>query len=275
MTLLEDYEKSEETIRKLYDSKLRLSILDALKEGPMRLADLRRAVNANAPNTSAKAKELEEMGLLERVDGDFDLTSWGRTVLIQIKNNLQLVSTYEKYKEFWETHHMEGIPQEFLSRLGELHDSDLVKCSKENPIKTHEVLVEYLGTVKKELYVMSPILQNEWVTGLAHLLDNGVRMGFIFTKPMVAQFAKAAETLGKLGDFNDKAEFYIYPEEVSLPAFLASDTFGCLSIEAKAVPGNYMDMKLYSKNPEAIKWDIDMYNYFKSKYPKVKIKDYL
>jgi len=54
--LLADYDSAKDTIHKLYNSRLRLAILDALKDKPMRLSDLRRAVGANAPNTSPKPR---------------------------------------------------------------------------------------------------------------------------------------------------------------------------------------------------------------------------
>jgi predicted transcriptional regulator len=129
---LENYRMVEPTIRKLYDSSLRLAILDALKDGPMRLADLRRAVDANAPNTSSKAKELEGMGLIKRENGEFTLTSWGKAVCERISESSKFYATYEKFKNFWETHHLEGIPPEFMNRVGDLYDSWLVQRTLQN-----------------------------------------------------------------------------------------------------------------------------------------------
>src|SRR5512137_125435 len=107
---LQNYTLAEPTLRKLYDSKLRLAILEALGDGPMRLADLRRTVNSNAPNTSTKAKDLEDMGLVERIEGDYALTPYGRAVSAKIHESVEFYATYEKFKEFWWTHVTSGIP---------------------------------------------------------------------------------------------------------------------------------------------------------------------
>jgi len=272
---LKSYDIAEPTIRKLYDSRLRLAIIDALKDGPMRLADLRRAVDANAPNTSTKAKDLGEIGIVERVGGNYQLTPYGKAVKEQTESSLDFYATYEKFKDLWETHHTEGIPQEFLFRLGELYNSELIRCSKENPIATHEALVRYLQTVKKEMYAISPVIQNEWVHVLAQLMDNGVKMETVLTEAITKQFAGVAKQAGRVDDFDKNIGFYINTEKYSLPGTLSSDSFCCFAIESKAVPGNYFDMKLYSTDSRAIKWAEDLYKYFKERAKPVKLSDYL
>jgi predicted transcriptional regulator len=273
---LENYKLAEPTVRKLYDSGLRLGILDALKGGPMRLADLRRAVNANAPNTSSKAKELEEMGLIERVEGDFKLAPFGEVVLSSMETSMGFYAAYEKFKDFWSTHRVEGIPREFLQRLYELDDSVLLRCSKENPIVTHEAFMKHLATVKDWMHVFTPIMSDEWAKAFATLLDRGVRMELTYTESVLRQFAKVANQIGKLKDFDKKAKFFINKDiGYSIPAFLASDTFFCTSLESRFVAGNYFDMKLESTNPKAIKWAEDLYRSFDGKYKPVKLSDYL
>jgi predicted transcriptional regulator len=137
MTILDDYQVAGDLARKLLDSKLRLGILAALEKGPMRLADLRREVNANAPNASSKAKDLERLGLVERIDGDFALTAYGRAVKERVEESLRFYATYEKFKEFWSTHHMESLPPEFIDSFDVLNDSVLIKASRENLIAPH------------------------------------------------------------------------------------------------------------------------------------------
>jgi len=272
---LENYKLAGPTLRKLYDSGLRLAILDALKDGPMRLADLRRVVNANAPNTSTKAKELEEMGLVEKVEGDFQLTPFGKAVLERVRESSDFYSSYEKFKDFWSTHHIEGVPVEFLLRVGELNDSTLLRCTKENPIATHEGFVDSLKTIKKEMYIMSPIFQKDWIKVIAGLMDKGVKMEFIFTKDILRMFARTAKSLGRLKDFEKHARFYEVLETYSLPAFLSSDTFFCISLESLSAKGNYFDMKIHSTSKSACAWAKDMYFYFKEKYKPIKLSDYL
>jgi predicted transcriptional regulator len=271
---LENYRLVEPTIRKLYDSSLRLAILDALKDGPMRLADLRRAVDANAPNTSSKAKELEGMGLVERERGDYKLTPFGTSVVSRLSDSIDFYTTYGKFKDFWETHHMEGIPKDFLLRLGELKNSYLVKCTKSNPIATHEELMYMLAKTEKELYAMSPVYQKEWGTELFRLTGKA-KMEAILTPEILRHLAKIVTEMGILDAFEDNISFYENPETHSPPGFLTGDTFFCFSIESKAVPGNYFDMKLYSTDPKAIKWGNDLYETYKSRFKKVNLSDYL
>jgi len=99
----------------------------------MRLADLRRAVNSNAPNTSSKAKDLTAMGLVEREGGDYRLTPYGRAVRNKSEEFFQFYATYEKFKDFWSTHDTSGIPDFLWARIGELNNSELVRNIETNP----------------------------------------------------------------------------------------------------------------------------------------------
>jgi len=96
-----EYASIEPIVSKLYNSKLRIAILDALTNGPMRLADLKRAVDANAPNTSSKAKDLEEMGMLIRGNEGYRITPYGAMALEKLKGTLDYHTVYEEFKEFW------------------------------------------------------------------------------------------------------------------------------------------------------------------------------
>ena len=63
-------ESPYETLRSLTSSRLRQNILNSLNK-PMRLCELKRAVGSNAPNTSSKAKDLQNLGLVKRDRGDY------------------------------------------------------------------------------------------------------------------------------------------------------------------------------------------------------------
>ena len=126
-SLIQNYEECEEIVRKLYDSKLRLGILDALSNGPLRLADLRRSVNANAPNTSSKAKELEEMGLIERAGSEYSISGWGKILHDNISRSLRLMAAKEKLSEYWKLHYMDGIHKKYYDEIGTYIYAKIVK----------------------------------------------------------------------------------------------------------------------------------------------------
>ena len=271
---LKNYELAEPTIRKLYDSKLRLAILDALKDGPLRLADLRRVVNANAPNTSSKAKDLESMGIIERMEGDYQLTPYGRSVRNKIEQSLEFYATYEKFKEFWESLDTSGIPEFLFDRISDLNDSMFVKNTETEVVKSYEYFLEFLKTIKSRFYGVTPIFHKEWVTISKLLIEKGVDAQIVATEDVIRQVVKySTDRFKKLCD-EKNVKVYL-AEEGLLAAFTVTESTLSFTLREKHPPVCYMTMDLYSQSPRAIKWGLDLFDYYKKQAKPVKLSDYL
>ncbi|MBN2518507.1 MAG: winged helix-turn-helix domain-containing protein [Candidatus Altiarchaeota archaeon] len=271
---LKNYELVESTIKKLYDSKLRLAILDALKEKPMRLADLRNAVNANAPNTSSKAKELEDMGLVERMEGDYQLTPYGRAIVQRMSESLQFYATYEKFKEFWETHDTSGIPDFLWARLGDLEDSRLVTVDEGDMTAIHNTFMELLKSVQKSFCGVSPAYHKEWWAMLVSLAKKGVDTHIIVTSEIIRMCIKnAGGNQIKELDSCSNAHFGLCQENLKV-AFTVCESFLAMGLNDKG--GRYtMDMDLQSTSPRAIQWGLDLFEYYRKQAKPVKLSDFL
>ncbi len=273
---LEDYRLAEPTIRRLYDSGLRVGIVDALKDGPLRLADLRRVVDSNAPNTSSKAKELEEMGVLERTpSGDYALTPYGQAIRVRAQDSFEFYATYEKFKEFWQTHYTDGIPPELWLRLGELNNSILITTKeKGNMNAVNEIFLELLGSIKHKFYGVSPIYHSEWFAMAIELVKRGVDTEIIITENVVDLIRKDAskEDL-KIISGAKNIHWPIIKGDVKV-AFTVSEGF--LSLALKTIDtGFVLDMDLDSTDPRAVKWGFDLYDFYRKQTSGEELKDYL
>jgi predicted transcriptional regulator len=272
---LRNYDLAENTIRKLYDSKLRLAIIDALKDNPMRLADLRRAVNANAPNTSSKAKELEEMGLLEKSEGDFQLTPYGQAIRQRIQETLEFYSTYEKFKEFWETHNTNGIPRELWLRLAELNNSEIVKDTSGSVTESHDKFVLLLKSIKKRFYGVSPIYHDEYLKEVFDKLGANVDSKFIISKEIFEILINLPKgEKAQLKKVWTRGEWFVFEKPLSA-AFTVSENFLSLALETKSEPKHHLGADLNSHDPRAIKWGLDLFEYYKKQSKPIKLSDYL
>jgi predicted transcriptional regulator len=273
-SFLENYDACEDTIRKLYDSRLRLSILDALKDGPLRLADLRREVDANAPNTSAKAKELEEMGLIERVEGDFVLTLHGRVTLQKITEEAKFYATYEKFKDYWQSRRLDFIPDEPWSKIGMLHNSEVIKSPQTNTTHTHDHFVKNLLAVKKTFNGISPIYHQDYINAIKQMMQNGVVIELIVTSEVFSEIAKrlVPEEL-KLIALYPKIKIYLCERLDS--GISVSESFSNLCIVSKTDVVSLMDQYLHSTGPDAVSWGTDLFNYYKERSKPVKLSDYI
>jgi len=270
---LKNYELAEPTIRGLYDSKLRLAILDALKEGPMRLADLRRVVNANAPNTSTKAKDLENLGIIERVDGDFQLTPYGMAVRQRAQESFEFYATYQKFRKFWDGNITTGIPDFLWARLGDLNNSVVVETTSKDVTKVHDSFVELLNSIHGKFYGVSPIFHEDYLKAAIMLVKKGIETQLIVNKEILQECVKVPKTV-KTFDNSPNCKFFVIKGDITT-AFTVTDDFLSMGLRSKHIPDSYMHADFQSTDPRAIKWGLDLFEYYKKQAKLVKLSDYL
>jgi predicted transcriptional regulator len=271
--LLKNYDSAGGSIRTLCDSRLRLAILDSLRRGPMRLADLRRAVDASAPNASVNAKGLEEMGLIERVEGDFTLTPYGRAACQRTQEFFKFWSTYEKFKGFWTTHKLDGIPEFLLLRLDELENSTLMNVRGGNVDAVNELFEELFNSVKEKFYAVAPILRKQWWDIGADVVRSGIDTHIIVTPEVLKLIITTVpkEELLPLDAVRNLKWSLI--ESCSVACAVSEKSFSMV-LENKG--GGYsLDMDLDSRDPHAVKWGMDLFEYYKKRAKPFKLAEYL
>lgn len=159
-----------DALKTIAASKIRRDILDAL-DSPMRLCELRRKVGANAPNTSARAKELERLGLVKRVNGDFELTSAGRLIrsyLFLLKGSMD--SLHKNYG-FWEKM-IDRLPPEIVSRLHEFENAELIKSEKDDLDRVKDEIISTIKRAEDYLVLHLPNRSSCILSAIEGLPDN-------------------------------------------------------------------------------------------------------
>lgn len=272
---LRNYELAESTIRKLYDSRLRLAILDALKDNPMRLADLRRAVNANAPNTSSKAKELEGMGLLERVEGDFQLTKFGKAVRNRTKDTLEFYATYEKFKDVFENYETSGIPEFLYERLDELNNSEGIITSSCDVTGSEKEFKDMVSSAEEFINTITPVWVETYFDAVTEFLKCRIRVKIITTNEITKKIVKRLDPkITKLWLSENLQIFEV--KDLNFSAAV-SERFFTLVVKMKEASNLslFMGGEIRSHDPRAIKWGLDLFEYYKKQAKPVKLSDYL
>ena len=101
----------------------RLLILLELESGAMNLSNIAKKLNFTAQGTSRNIARLLQLSIIERdSNGNYTLTSYG-------DNALKLLASYEflsREKEYILNHSTRWLPDSFVSRLGELRNSERV-----------------------------------------------------------------------------------------------------------------------------------------------------
>jgi len=271
--LLKDYDLAEPTIRGLYDSRLRLAILDALKDGPMRLADLRRIVNANAPNASAKAKDLEDMGLLERIEGDFQITPWGNAVHAKTLELIEFYSTYAKFKEFWCKRDMGGIPTYLMTRLGELRNSEIVLDDPTNISSVDKRFYELINSSNVFWKGIFPMYDPQWSKLAMKAVSKGVKFDLIVTQNVLNGMKKSLKreerkTALEYGGITIR----LLPEEPKV-ALAVTDKFFSINLKLTGAETRFREADMLSFDPRAIQWGLDLFEYYKKRAKPMKLSE--
>ena len=148
-----------EVLKPLVGSKLRVNILRSL-ESPMRLSDLRRVVNANAPNTSAKAKDLITMGLIERDNGTYQITDTGEIVNKRLNVFIDTLDTLYEYHEFWEQM-LNHMPQNIIDSLHLFKGAEFIKNEKVDLERVTKKIIQFIEDSTGNLVIVLPVKSKE------------------------------------------------------------------------------------------------------------------
>lgn len=101
----------------------RLRILHQLSKEPKNITDLAKTLELTTQECSRHASRLDDVKLTHKdTAGLHHLTTYGELVLKQLKG-LEFTS---RHKNYFASHSLTHIPQEFIFRLGELEDSRYV-----------------------------------------------------------------------------------------------------------------------------------------------------
>lgn len=100
----------DERVRFLATSPNRISLLDALEDGPLQPAELVDRLELSRSAAQRNLKELTDLGWIRRVDGGYTCTVGGRLVLAAYDELIATVGLVETYGESLEPLDEAGMP---------------------------------------------------------------------------------------------------------------------------------------------------------------------
>jgi len=144
--------ENPEGIEKLFfelASESRLSILRKLMEKDWKMNEIARKLDLTTTETFRQLQRLSE-GLLvqKQPEGTYAITEYGRLVL-QLSASLDFVF---KHKEYFVNHDLLWLPPQFLSRIGELSQANLMMGMVESTMKSSTLI----GEAKQFMWAVSP-----------------------------------------------------------------------------------------------------------------------
>ena len=120
-------------------SESRLSILRELQTTNLKMNEIARRLDVTATEAFRQLQRLSETLLVQKQpDGTFTTTGYGKLVL-HLSSSFEFVS---KHREYFLTHDVWQIPQQFVNRISELSQTKLVMDAMENISRGEKMFIE-------------------------------------------------------------------------------------------------------------------------------------
>ena len=242
-------------------------MLMSLSEGAKASGALREELGLAASTVIHAARDLERENLLIEKEDGYHLTPMGKIITLKLMDTFKTMSILNAHKEFWLTHDMDGIPKEFLERIGELEEAEIVRSTPTNIIKA---LSYYIKLVKgvKHLEGVSPILHPDFPKIIEKLVEKGTKVRLVLTEEI---FEIGKEKYYHLfQELINRENFQVWVTERPIKvAFSVTDSF--ISLALFHVDG-YFDTNndLVSRSKGAINWGRELFEYYKKRARRIR-----
>jgi len=232
-------------------SELKLKILLSLLSGEKKISELRFDARTRDTTILHVLEEFGDLNLTIKTQGIYKLSPLGIIEAKILKEFLSTTEVIEKFKDFWFSHNIDGIPSFLLQNIGALKEAQLVRTQASELGIVHQTFIETIRTSKK-IKGISPIFHPDFISLFEQLLEQGSTIELIVS----------SDVLNKIMGFVDFDLVKKYLEEDKLRVFLNHDlkialalTESSFSLGLFALSGIYDDsVDLRSDSNEAIHW---------------------
>jgi predicted transcriptional regulator len=122
--------------------------------------ELKVAVEASESAVYNALGDLERLGLVNSVEGRWELTGSGRLVTDLLEQQDRLCQLLED--DYWETHDVGALPRRFRLRLMALADAEVFRAPETNPHAVVGEVVDRVEAGSPDVNIVTPIYQPEY-----------------------------------------------------------------------------------------------------------------
>jgi len=233
-------------------NEARLEALMLLRKGPMNLTGISRKIGISNQECSRHMARLTEAKLVEKSpESLYGLTPYGELVL-RLHRGQDFVS---EHREYFTTHTLDGVPHEFVGRLGELSGCafvDDVMVVFHNISRMYREAEEYAYRMTDRWLLM--VLQDS-----IDATERGVEMRLLEEEaiplPPGIEATDGLEDAWRKGTFKDRILG-------DLPAFIAMSEKEVAALAFPTTEGRFDYLGFTAKDEKAHKWCKDVFEYY-------------
>ena len=262
MNGFEIYKEIGDDVQAIYRSRLLTEILLSLNEGNRKLSQLRDITGSTSQAIIPKLRELEADHLIETKEREYYLTPIGKIVALGVADSFATVGTINKFKHFWSTHSIEGIPNQLIKEIGFLYNS---KILNDRRTKILNVYNNQLKIIKEadHVYGISSVITEGYADSISEKVKEGIPVELIV--PLhVAEELKQSPYAEKLDVLKSYKNFQLkYKNEDLKIGLIITDKCLALSLYKKNDIEYDITTGLFSSDPRAIEWGERLFEYCK------------
>ena len=173
--------ENQEGIERLFfelASESRLGILRKLMEKDWKMNEVARKLDLTTTETFRQLQRLgEDLLVQKQPEGTYAITEYGKLVL-QLSSSLEFVF---KHKEYFSNHDLSWLPPQFLNRIGELSQANLIMGMVESTTKSSTLI----GEAKQFMWAISPEQVQQAFDAIAEQIPKGAEYKMLSPQPPV------------------------------------------------------------------------------------------
>jgi predicted transcriptional regulator len=264
MEPLDVYNNTYKQIQSIFSSRLKVQILLSVVGGPKQLSELREVTGSTSQAIIPKIRSLERVSLIEPCDHGYCITPVGRIIATKIGDFVLTMGELMQHREFWATHDLEGIPQQFLYQIGDLIGSEVKFDTTDDMFHVYSHFVTILkqaGYIHGISSVMSPSVADV----LSERIIAGVPVELVVSHNVVENLMQEP-FLNKIQQLKPYKNFKIMVVDDPLH-FGITITDKHLSLGLNKTISHIYDSSadVFSNEPKARKWAEQLFQYYRNR----------
>ena len=238
----------------------RIKILRCLNEAPEKLTTIAKTIEITHQQCLRHLKRLTDMQLVDKThDGSYTITSYGGLVL----SFIPALSFISLNRDYFNTHSLNQIPSEFLSRLGELSESITIS-------NVMEALSEIESLVKNVEEYLNVII-NKRTHSIRPYIAEAIRRGVKVNSISITSYVPTYD-VKRVINIEDELEIIkaekngtvIVADQTEFPIYLYSSE-KAVFISFPLHDGTFDYTGFLSSSPKAVKYCKDIFEYYWSR----------
>ena len=260
MSTCDNFDLAEDRLKAFTRSAVRTKIMLCLMDKEMRAGGLEKEMGIRVSTILHSMKEMVEEDLAKRSPGGYSLTNIGKVQALLLDELVSAIVALDQRKDFWLSHDISAIPNDLLSKIGMISQSEIIEADPAALLKIAEHAIAEIIKAK-DIYGLSPIIVPGFSEAIIKAVENGANVNLILTENIIKEVNKQNnKEINKLL-LEDNFKLYSLSGDVKV-AFTVIDSL--LSLGLFRTDGRYdLGNDLVCIGPSAKSWGMELFEYYR------------